>query len=202
MAEICLRKNVLICSDEIHSDLVYPGHQHTPIASLAPEIAARTVTLIAPSKTFNLAGLQCSIAIIQNPALRRQYLAATKGLVPWVNLMGLVAAQAAYQGGAEWLEQLLIYLRGNRDWLFDFVRQEMPGFSMGRPEGTYLAWLDCRNAGLPGNPYRYFLEKSHVALSDGETFGPGGEGFVRLNFGCSRALLVEALQRMSQSLME
>lgn len=200
MAELCLKNNVLICSDEIHCDLVYQGQRHFPIASLDPEIARRTITLMAPSKTFNLAGLASSFAIIQNADLRKQYLSATQGLVGWVNLMGLVAAEAAYREGQAWLDQLLVYLQANRDFLFQYINRELPGINMASPEGTYLAWLDCRQAGIEGNPYHFFLKQARVALNDGATFGPGGEGFVRLNFGCPRPILVQALERMKQAL--
>jgi cysteine-S-conjugate beta-lyase len=200
MAEICLSRGVLLCSDEIHADLVYPGHAHIPIASLDPEIARHTITLMAPSKTFNLAGMQCSFAIIPNQSLRRRYIAASKGLVSWVNLLGRTAALAAYREGRDWLEQLLVYLQGNRDFLDKYVATDMPQLSLARPEGTYLAWLDCRQANLPANPYGYFLENARVALGDGCIFGPGGDGFVRLNFGCPRSILEEALNRMKMSL--
>jgi len=198
MAEVCLDKGVLICSDEIHCELVYQGYRHVPIASLDPEIAQNTITLMSPSKTFNLAGLQCSFAVIQNPELRQKYLAARKGLVPWVNLMGLVAAKAAYEQGQSWLDQVLVYLEANRDYLADFVRDELPGIAMAKPEATYLAWLDCRQTGMDGNPYRFFLEQGRIAFNDGATFGKGGEGFVRLNFGCPRSMLKECLMRMKE----
>ena len=200
MADLCLRRGIVICSDEIHCDLLYTGQRHIPIAALDPEIARNTITLIAPTKTFNLAGLQCSIAIIQNPELRQKYQEARMGLVPWINLMGLAAAQAAYGKGQEWLDQLLVYLEANRDYLHEFVQRELPGITMTGPEATFLAWLDCRQAGIDGSPYEFFLQNARVALSDGAAFGPGGEGFVRLNFGCSRALLVEALERMKRAL--
>jgi cysteine-S-conjugate beta-lyase len=200
IAEICLRHGVIICSDEIHCDLIYSGQSHTPIASLDPEIASQTITLIAPSKTFNLAGLQCSIAIIQNAELRKQFVSAGKGLVPWVNLMGMVAAQTAYADGEEWLEQALNYLQGNRDYLVETMRRELPNIALASPEGTYLAWLDCRDAGIDGSPYQFFLEKARVAFNDGATFGSGNENFVRLNFGCSRSLLVEVVERMKYAL--
>lgn len=200
MSEVCLRHGITICSDEIHSDLVFRGHQHVPVAALDPEIAQHTITLIAPSKTYNLPGLQCAIAIVQNPELRERYRRAGQGLVSWVNLMGLVAAQAAYREGQDWLDQLLPYLEANRDYLYDYVGRELSGITMPRPEGTYLAWLDCRNAGIEGNPFAFFLKKARVALSDGTTFGTGGEGFVRLSFGCPRALLVEGLERMRRAL--
>lgn len=201
MAEICLRKGVVICSDEIHCDLIYHGHRHIPMASLDPEIAQNTITFIAPSKTYNLAGLECSIAIIPNHALRKKFLHSGKGLLSWVNLMGMVAAQAAYEEGQEWLDQLLVYLEANRDFLSNYVKSELAGIRMASPEGTYLAWLDCRAAGLTGTPYDFFLKQARVALNDGAAFGKGGEGFVRMNFGCPRATLEEALERMKHALL-
>ncbi len=200
MAELCLARNVLICSDEIHGDLIYRGQQHVPIASLDPAIAQQAITFFAPSKTFNLPGLQASVAIIQNAELRQRFQAARQGLVPWVNLMGMVALRAAYREGQEWLDQLLVYLEANRNFLYDFVSNELPGLSMAKPEGTYLAWIDCHGANLE-KPYEFFLEKAKVALSSGAIFGAGGQGFVRLNFGCPRATLEEALQRMKKALV-
>ncbi len=200
MAEICLRHAMTIVSDEIHSDLIYRGYQHVPIASLDPAIADRTITLIAPSKTYNLPGLQCSLAIIQNADLRQKYNAAKHGLVPWVNLMGLIAGEAAYRDGQDWLDQALAYIEDNRDFLYDFVQRELPSIKMAKPEGTYLAWLNCRAAGIDGNPYQFFLNKARVALGDGANFGPGGEGFVRLNFASPRSMLAEALNRMKAAL--
>jgi cysteine-S-conjugate beta-lyase len=202
MAEICLRHNLLILSDEIHSDLVFSGHQHIPLASLSPEVAARTITLLAPSKTFNIAGLACSVAVIHDPELRKRFSNGSRGMVHGVNLLGQVAALAAYRDGHEWLDQLMVYLEGNRDWLDDFVHRELPGVRMARPEGTYLAWLDCRAAGLGDSPYKFFKDHARVAVSEGSAFGKGGEGFVRLNFGCPRPMLVEALERMRAALLE
>ncbi len=199
MADVCLRHGVPICADEVHAELIYPGHNHLPIASLAPEIEQRTITLIAPSKTFNLAGVQCSVAIIPNPQLRKAYIQARRGLVTWVNAMGLIAAEAAYRDGDEWLSQLLAYLAGNRDYVVRAVAAQLPGVRLAAPEATYLAWLDCRATGIvPAGPF--FLERARVACNDGSEFGPGGEGFVRLNFGCPRAMLAEALDRMSTAL--
>ena len=114
--------------------------------------------------------------------------------------MGPVAALAAYRDGGDWLDQLLVYLEANRNYLYEYVKNELPGISMVLPEGTYLAWLDCREAGIEGSPCEFFLEKARVGLNDGVIFGKGGEGFVRLNFGCPRAVLTEALQRMKQAL--
>jgi cystathionine beta-lyase len=200
MAEICLRNGVMICSDEIHCDLLYKGKKHVPIASMDTEIAKNTVTLMSPTKTFNIAGLQCSFAIVQNQALRQKLEQAMKGLVIWVNLIGLTAALAAYREGQEWLEQALHYLEGNRNYLYEYVRDQLPMLQMIKPEGTYLAWLDCRNAGIQGSPYEFFLKEARVGLNDGATFGGGGEGFVRLNFACSWVLLTMALERMKSAI--
>jgi cystathionine beta-lyase len=200
MAEICLRHNVLICSDEIHCDIVLEGNQHIPIASLAPEIADQTVTLIAPSKTFNIPGLKCSIAIVQNEELRAKLKETHTGLVHGVNIMGLVGALAAYKYGQPWLDELLEYLEANLEFLMQYVDQHLPGISMGRPEGTYLAWLSCHESAIAGNPHEFFLEQANVGLNDGAIYGQGGEGFVRLNFGCPRSTLSEALDRMGRAL--
>ncbi len=202
MAEICLRHGVTICSDEIHAELLFSGQRHIPIATLDPEIARHTITLIAPSKTFNTPGLQCSVAIVQNPALQKKYKHARKGLMGEVNTLGMVAALAAYRNGDEWLVQVLAYLESNRDFLDEYVRREPDGVMMAKPAGTYLAWLDCRGVGetVAQNPHKFFLEQARVALNDGRDFGNGGEGYVRLNFGCPRAILVEALERMKHAL--
>ena len=201
LAEICLRHNVLICSDEIHCDLLLPGNHHLPIASLAPEIADRTITLMAPSKTFNIPGLQCSLAIVQNPDMRKKLTSTHRGLVHGVNILGATAALAAYRDGQPWLDEVLSYLDANLSYLLEFVEDSLPGISMSRPEGTYLAWLSCHQAGIPGNPNEFFLKQARVAMNDGAIFGRGGEGFVRLNFGCPRSVLAEALERMREALI-
>lgn len=200
MADICLRHNIIICSDEIHHDLVYAPNKHIPTATLDPEIAANTITLLAPSKTFNIAGLEASVAVIENDELREKFEGARQGLVGWVNLFGQVALRASYEHGEPWLEALMEYLEANRDYVFDFVNQELPGISMAKPEGTYLAWLDCRQANIGGKPSDFFLENAKVAMNDGEWFGQGGGGHIRFNFGCPRALIEEALSKMKQAL--
>lgn len=200
MAEVCLREGVVICADEIHSDLVYPGERHVPMAMLDPEVAQNTITLMAPSKTFNLPGLQCSYAIIQNHDLRERYQQVRVPYMNWVNILGQVAALAAYREGHEWYAQLMSYLEGNRDYAYHYVIQELPGISMARPEGTYLAWLDCRQTSIEGDPHEFFLKRARVALNNGSDFGSGGEGFVRLNFGCPRAVLAEGLSRIKAAL--
>jgi len=200
MAEICLRHNILICSDEIHHDLVHTGNKHISIASLSPEIAANTVTLIAPSKTFNIAGIKASVAVIQNQELRKKFEASRRGLSEWVNVLGQTAMRAAYQEGAPWLDALLVYIEANRNYAYEFIIQELPGIRLAKPESTFLAWLDCKEAGIDGNPSEFFLEKARVAVNDGAWFGTDGEGFVRLNFGCPRSMLEEALRRMKAAL--
>jgi cystathionine beta-lyase len=200
MAEICLRHDLLICSDEIHGDLIYSPNRHVPIASLSTEIAERAITFMAPSKTFNIAGLESSFAIIPNAELRKQFCHGRLGITPEVNVLGMVATRAAYLEGQEWLDEAMAYLTANRAALLGFLQTEMPSISCRAPEGTYLAWLDCRAAGIAGNPSKFFLEKAKVALNAGEDFGKGGEGFVRLNFGCPREMLMEALEKMKAAL--
>ncbi|MBI9045435.1 MAG: PatB family C-S lyase [Anaerolineaceae bacterium] len=202
LAEICLKHNLYICSDEIHSDLIYSESKHIPIASLSPEIAARTVTQIAPSKTFNIAGLSTSITIIQNEEIRKKFELAKRGISGGVNLFGETAADAAYRQAKPWLEDLLVYLQDNRDFVLEYVRNELPGISMQKPEGTFLGWLDCRESKIQGNPHEFFLENARVALNDGSTFGKPGEGFVRLNFGCPRGVLIQALDQMKAALLK
>lgn len=201
MAEICLRHDALICSDEIHCDLVYGGHKHLPVAALDPEIACRTITLYAPSKTFNIAGLQFAFAVIPDDALRKRYMQAGRGLGSWAGLFGQLGALAAYRKSRAWLAELLVYLQGNRDYLVNFVNEELPGVHMHLPEATYLGWLDFRETPMAQDPYTILLEQARVALNDGKTFGAGGEGFVRLNFGCPRSTLVEALGRIRHLLI-
>jgi cysteine-S-conjugate beta-lyase len=200
LAEVCLRHRLIIVSDEIHCDLIYPGFRHTPIATLAPEVANHAITLMAPSKTFNVPGLGCAFAVITDPELRRRWITGSHGLMPHVNVMGIAAALAAYNDGQEWLDQVLIYLRGNKDFLARYVTENLPGVRMTKMQATYLAWLDCRRSAIPGNPFEYFLAKAKVALNDGADYGRGGEGFVRLNFACSRKTLTDALDRMRDAL--
>jgi cystathionine beta-lyase len=200
LAEICLRHKIVICSDEIHCDLLYPGSRHLPIATLGPDVADQTITLMSPSKTFNLAGLGCAFAIIRNPALRARWIAGSQGLIPHVNIMGFIAAQAAYRDGQDWLDQVLAYLRGNKDFLAAYLRERLPALRMAKIEATYLAWLDCRQSAIRADPFDFFLREAGVALNDGITYGKGGEGFVRLNFACPRKLLTEGLDRMADAL--
>ncbi len=200
MANLCLKRGVNIISDEIHCDLVYPGAQHLPIAALSPEIGARTITLMAPSKTFNIPTLGFSLAIIENRDLRKAFRRAMGDMVPHVGALAYAGALAAYTEGEPWLDACITYLAANRDFLVHYVAEHLPGIRMWSPEATYLAWLDCRQANLPEDPYNFFLKHARVALNDGATFGEGGAGFVRLNFGCPRATLEQALERMRAAL--
>jgi cystathionine beta-lyase len=201
MAEACLRRDAVIIADEIHCDLLHDGRQHVPIASLSPDVERRTITLMAPSKTFNLPGLKCAVAIIPDATLRGRFASAASDLVAKINVLGYTAAVTAYREGDAWLEALLAYLGANRDFLVREVGATLPGVAVAPPEATYLAWLDCRGAGAAArDPYTFFLERARVALNDGATFGAGGAGFVRLNFACPRSLLAEGLERMRAAL--
>jgi cystathionine beta-lyase len=192
VAELCLRHRLFICSDEIHAGLILDqDKKHIPLASLATEIAARTITLLAPSKTFNIPGLGCAFAVIPDPGLRRRFCRAMAGIVPSVNALGFTAALAAYRDCGEWHRDLLEYLRGNRDLVHQTING-IKGLSMHHLEATYLAWIDTRKSGLH-DPTSFF-EQAGVGLSRGSDFGD--PGFVRLNFGCPRPLLQKALTRM------
>jgi len=187
--------DLVVCSDEIHCDLVLEPRQHIPFASLDDEICERTVTLMSPAKTFNTPGLHCGFAVIPNRDLRRRFRSAAHGLVPQPNLFGFAACRAAYEEGEPWRLALLDYLRGNRDFLASFLAERLPMFSMSPVEATYLAWLDTRWLG-PRNTAAFF-EAAGVKLSDGAEFH--GPGWMRLNFGCPRATLEQALQRLERA---
>ena len=199
-ADVCLSRDLLICSDEIWADLTLDGASHTPIASLAPEIGQRCITLMSPSKTFNIPSLGFGFAVIENETLRQRFIAANNGVLPYPNAMGLAAAKAAYRCCDQWLDALRRYLTDNRNALLDYLAQHLPAVRTTLPNATYLAWLDFRAVDLPDTPYRFLLEHARVALNDGAMFGPGGQGFVRFNFGCPRAQMIEALERMRAAL--
>ena len=203
LAEFAERHNLTLISDDIHCDLILdPTRAHVPMASLSPEVAARTITLMAPSKTFNMPGLGLSYAIITDEALRKTMLKEMwSGTISHPNVMGYVAAEAAYRDGQSWLDEALSYLRGNRDALVAYVEAHLPGVKTTVPEATFLAWLDMRDTPIADNPYKALLEVGRVALNNGKDFGSGGEGFVRLNFGCPRATLLDGLERIKKTLM-
>ncbi|MBI5381455.1 MAG: putative C-S lyase [Opitutae bacterium] len=200
LADFCLRHGLVLCSDEIHCDLILdPTLPHIPTATLGDEIARRTITLMAPSKTYNVPGLGTSLAIIPDPQLRAQFIAATEGIVAEVNCLGYTACEASYRDSEPWRQELLAYLRGNRDLILDFAARELPGMQIEAPiEATYLAWFNIEALGL-AQPVAHF-EQHGVGLSDGAYFGvPRGRN-LRLNFGCPRATLTEALRRMAKAI--
>jgi cystathionine beta-lyase len=200
LGEFCVRHNLLLCSDEIHCDLILdPSLPHVPTSLLSPEIAAHTITLMAPSKTYNVPGLGTSFAIIPDATLRARFVRATAGIVAEVTCLGFAACESAYRDCEPWRQALLAYLRGNRDFLLDFVARELPGVLIEAPiEATYLAWLNVSALGL-ADPAAHF-EKNGIGLSDGAYFGSPKGRHVRLNFGCPRATLVAALGRMKRAL--
>jgi cystathionine beta-lyase len=200
LGEFCVRHKLVLCSDEIHCDLILdPALPHITTATLSPEIAARTITLLAPSKTYNIPGLGTSLAIVPDAALRAQFVRATAGIVAEVTCLGYAACEAAWRDGEPWRQALLAYLRGNRDFLAEFVARELPGVRIEAPlEATYLAWLNVSALGL-ADPVAHF-EKHGVGLSDGAFFGATRGTHVRLNYGCPRATLAEALRRMKGAL--
>ena len=200
IAAACEQHDVLIISDEIHCDLVYSGHRHRPIATLAPEIAERTITLMSASKTFNIAGLKTAFAIIPNAILRQRFQSSRLGMVDSVNLMGLEATRAAFESCEAWRQATVAYLEGNRDHLASELKRRLPAIGFRPPEASFLAWLDCSALKLVHEPQQFFLKKARVSFSAGADFGATGKGHVRLNFGCPRAQLDEALNRIEQAL--
>lgn len=200
LADFCQRHNLIVCSDEIHCGLVLDADlRHVPLALHAPDLAQRCITLMAPSKTFNIPGLGCAFAVIQDSALRHHFLAAMDGIVPHVNVLGLAACEAAYRDCDDWHAALIDTLRDNRDCVETAIAS-MPGLSMSHVEATYLAWIDARAVATQTgatNPTQFF-EAAGVGLSNGADFGL--PGWVRLNFGCPRSTLDKALERMRAAL--
>lgn len=200
MADACIANDTLICSDEIHAELVLGDTVHIPIATLSPEVAQRTITLVSPSKAFNIPGLGFAVAVIQNPRLRAQFMQAMQGLVASPQIFGYVGALAAYQHGDEWLNAARAFYTGSRELVSSVLRTHAPQLILNRPEATFLHWIDCRPAQLPTNPKDFFLQQSSVALADGSGFGPAGDGYIRLTFATQRAILEPALYRMIDAL--
>ena len=197
LMEICRRHDLALCSDEIHCDLILEaGVEHIPAASLSEDAANRTITLMAPSKTYNIAGLGCSLAIIPNKELRQRFMRVRKGIVPDVNLLGYTAAIAAYRHCDAWNQQQLEYLRGNRDYLLEQINQ-IPGLKLSPFDATYLAWIDVSELQLKNPPA--FFEAAGVGMSPGADFGD--RNFMRLNFGCPRPLLEEAIRRIKNAVL-
>jgi cystathionine beta-lyase len=204
LAEICYDNNIVILSDEIHSDLVLPGHSHVPLAALSEKAASSTVTCMAPSKTFNLAGLSTSSMIIPDPGLREKYRLTLEGLhLHLGNVLGNIASEAAYTYGHEWLYQMIRYIQGNVDLVISYCHEYIPQIKPVRPEATYMIWLDCREMGLDGKKLqRFFVDKAGVGMNEGSSFGPGGEGFMRMNLACPRSVVEKALEQIESAIKE
>jgi cystathionine beta-lyase len=202
LGNVCVERDIVIVVDEIHADLVYPGHQHIPIASLSPEIAARTVTITSATKGFNIAGLRTAVMYFGSAELEERFnKAVPQTLMGQAGITGIDATIAAWRYGQAWLNEVMQRLESNRDLVADFVAREMPGIVHHKPESTYLAWLDCRHLDLPDeNPQKFFLNRAKVGLNDGGMFGQAGKTCVRLNFATSEEILMQVLERMAEVL--
>ncbi|MFS1512837.1 MalY/PatB family protein [Chengkuizengella sp. SCS-71B] len=201
LGEICIKHNIIIVSDEIHADLVFKQSKHIPLASISEELAQQTITCIAPSKTFNIAGLQASSVVISNADIRIKFRKEiSKYSLNMMNTFGRVAAEVSYRQGGEWLEHCLEYIYDNNQYVKQYVETNMPLIKVIQSEGTYLVWLDCRDLKMNGQQLREFmLKEAKVALSDGFIFGENGDGFTRMNIGCPREVLVEGLERIKSA---
>lgn len=204
LGKICIENNILVVSDEIHQDIVYPGSTHVPFASISEEFALSSITCTSPSKTFNLAGLQTATIIIPNTVYYDIYKNFLKRLELMNNhIFGMVAQEAAYSCGEEWLNQLLEYLAGNLKLLIDEIEREIPQLKAIRPEGTFFVWLDCTSLGLDPHQLSDFMtNKAKLALESGYWFGTGGEGFERINIACPRVYIAEAVKRLKTAIRE
>jgi cysteine-S-conjugate beta-lyase len=204
LAEICIEKNILIVSDEIHCDLILPGFTHTPMATLSEKIASKTVTLIAPSKTFNLAGLSTSSVIIPDPELRKSFNQVVDNLhIGGGNIFGTRASIAAYTNGEKWLGELMLYIDDNVDYVIDYCRNMIPEIVPVNPEATYMIWLDCRKFQMTGKELQnFFIYKAGIGMNEGSAFGPGGEGFMRMNIGTTHSTVIKAMQQIEKAVSE
>ena len=204
LGRLAKERDLVVVSDEIHADLVYSGHRHHVLAALSSDLADRTVTCIAPSKTFNIPGLSTAVVIASNPKLLGAFKDETERAgFELGQVFGIVGFEAAYSQGDDWLDELLPYLEANVDFMEKFLEERIPGVRLVKPEGTYLALLDCRGLGLESAALNdFFLKKARVYFSDGAMFGEEAAGFVRINFGCPRALLMEALDRIERAVKQ
>lgn len=201
LAEICAARNILVVSDEIHADMALFGHRHTPFASVSETAARISITFAAPSKTFNIAGIVSSYAIVPDDTLRKRFFGwLTANELNEAPIFAPIATEAAYRCGEEWLRQLIGYIEENIRFTERYCREHIPGIVPLRPQASFLVWLDCRGLGLEHEDLlSFFIDEAHLALNDGEMFGPGGKGFMRLNVGTQRQVLAEALRRMKEA---
>jgi cysteine-S-conjugate beta-lyase len=204
LGELCTQKNIILLSDEIHCDLILPGFRHTPLASISEELSARTITCIAPSKTFNLAGLSTSTVIISDPALKKTFSRVVDNLhIGNGNLFGSAASIAAYTHGAEWLDSLLEYIDVNVDFVEDYCTRMIPEIVPVQPEATYMIWLDCRALGMSGRELQhFFVHQAGIGMNEGSAFGPGGEGFMRMNLGTTHKTVKRAMEQIEKAVSE
>jgi cystathionine beta-lyase len=201
IGELCAAHQVIVVSDEIHSDLMLFGHKHVPFASISGELANLSITCMSPSKTFNLAGLQSSAIIIPNKDLRTKYedFQKKQGFFT-LNTFGITGMEAAYTYGDPWLEELKTYIEGNVNTVTSFIAEKMPALKVIQPDSTYLVWIDCRSLSKTDAELKeLLLEKGRLALEEGTKYGPGGEGFVRMNIGCPRSVVLEGLKRLEKA---
>ena len=198
LGEICLKHNVLVISDEIHSDIILKNHKHTPFASISKEFSENTITCMAPTKTFNLAGLQSSFLVISNPYYYEVMDKAFSILdIKRNNAFSLVATEAAYNYGEDWLYELIKYIEDSVDFAIDYIKNHMPQLKVKKPEGTYLLWVDFSNLNVDKKDLKNALiNKGRIALSDGSSFGIGGDGYYRINLACPRSMVLEGLKRI------
>ena len=200
VGKIVIGNGAVMISDEIHCEILYQGFKHTPFASISEEFAQNSVVCMAPSKTFNLAGLHASSIIIPNKKLRDSFIDQMSGIVPGPNVFGLIAMEAAYRYGDEWLAQFLDYLEGNLKITMEYFSKRIPKIKVIKPQGTYLLWLDCRKLGMDNQELKCFMrDKARVGFNDGFLFGAAGSGFERMNIACPRMLLKEALARIEKA---
>jgi cystathionine beta-lyase len=190
-----MEHGVVMISDEIHSDLIYKEHKHIPLASICDELRDNTITCISPSKTFNLAGLKTAYLVIPDSEVRREFRSSV--LPKQATIFGGIAVEAAYTWGDQWLDALLDYLQGNRQFLAGYLSEKIPQIEEVEAEGTYLVWLDCRKLGMDNEDLeRFMLDKAELWVNQGYSFGSGGDGFIRMNIGCPRSILEKALMRL------
>lgn len=201
LADICIKNNIIILSDEIHCDLMLPGITHTPVAGLSEKISEITVTCIAPSKTFNLAGLSTSSVIISNPVLRKYFNKKVDSLhIGNGNIFGTVASIAAYSLGHDWLDEMMVYISDNINFVREYCRELIPEIIPVIPEATYMIWLDCRKFGMSGKELQeFFVKQAGVGMNEGSTFGPGGEGFMRMNIATTRQTVTRAMEQIEKA---